>query len=249
MAAPDRLGDAAQALVRQALGGEVLDDGVEQRRGPWPPPLRPVLPTPPLEVGRSLVRACTIWYTRSGPSRTEGPDEEGSHGPAGDRRDGGDERGPASVYALLADGSTWPEWSPIDAFTLIDPGAGTPEGLGAVRLFTTGRHRSRERVVECRPGEVFAYVLEKGLPLRDYKAVITLTPMAGGTSINWHSTFRPKMPGTGWLYRRELGKFIRQTVDGLAAAADRAASGPCRNRHRARAFENVPSHRVTPPQS
>ncbi len=129
---------------------------------------------------------------------------------------------PAEVYALLADGSTWPGWSPIDAFTLLEPGTGTPEGLGAVRLFTTGRHRSRERVVECRPGEVFSYVLEQGLPLRDYKAVVTLTPTAGGTSINWHSTFRPKVPGSGWFYRRELGKFIRQTVEGLAVAADLA---------------------------
>lgn len=129
---------------------------------------------------------------------------------------------PASVYALLADGSTWPTWSPIDAFELIAPGEGTPEGLGAVRLFTTGRHKSRERVVECRPGERFAYVLLKGLPLRDYKAVITLTPTESGTSINWHSTFRPKVPGTGWLYRRELGKFIKRTVDGLATAGERA---------------------------
>ena len=128
----------------------------------------------------------------------------------------------ASVYALLADGSTWPGWSPIDGFTLLEPGHGTPEGLGAVRLFTTGRHRSRERVVECRPGEVFSYVLESGLPLRDYTAVITLTPAAGGTAINWHSTFRPRVPGTGWVYRRELGRFIGRTVDGLAAAADRA---------------------------
>ncbi len=131
---------------------------------------------------------------------------------------------PASVYALLADGSTWPEWSPIGAFELIEPGAGSPEGPGAVRLFTTGRHQSRERVVTCEPGQAFAYVLEAGLPLRDYKAVITLTPAAGGTSINWRSTFRPKVPGTGWLYRRELGKFIKGTVEGLAAATDRARS-------------------------
>ena len=130
---------------------------------------------------------------------------------------------PADVYALLADGSTWPEWSPIGSFTLVAPGAGTPEGLGAVRLFTTGRHRSRERVVECRPGEAFAYVLEKGLPLRDYEAVVTLTPAAGGgTAINWRSTFRAKVPGTGWLYRRELGRFIRRTTEGLARASDRA---------------------------
>jgi hypothetical protein len=30
------------------------------------------------------------------------------------------------------------------------------------------------------------------------------------------------VPGTGWVYRRELGRFIGRTVDGLAAAADRA---------------------------
>lgn len=134
---------------------------------------------------------------------------------------------PVSVYALLADGSTWPTWSPIGAFELVSPGDGAPgngapEGPGAVRLFTTGRHRSLERVVQCRPGEVFGYVLESGLPLRDYEAVVTLTPDGGGTSIRWRSTFRPKVPGTGWIYRRELGKFITKTVDGLAAASDRA---------------------------
>ncbi len=132
------------------------------------------------------------------------------------------EADPASVYALLADGSTWPQWSPLGSFELIAPGDGTPEGLGAVRLFTTGRHKSRERVVTCQPGEVFAYELEAGLPLRGYRAVVTLTATARGTAINWRSTFRPKVPGTGWLYRRELGKFIGRTVAGLAAAADRA---------------------------
>jgi uncharacterized protein YndB with AHSA1/START domain len=132
---------------------------------------------------------------------------------------------PNEVFALLADGATWPEWSPLGSFELLEPGDGTPEGLGAVRLFTTGRHRSRERVVERRAPEVFSYVLEAGLPLRDYKAVITLTPSSGGgTTVHWRSTFRAKVPGTGWLYRWQLGKFIAQCVAGLAAAADRARS-------------------------
>jgi len=130
---------------------------------------------------------------------------------------------PSAVYALLADGSTWPEWSPLGSFTLVEPGDGTPEGLGAVRLFTTGRHTSRERVVERRPGEAFGYVLEAGLAVRDYRAVVTLTPTAsGGTSINWRSTFRAKVPGSGWIYRRQLGQFIGETVAGLAVAADPA---------------------------
>jgi hypothetical protein len=131
---------------------------------------------------------------------------------------------PAAVYELLADGSTWPEWSPIDSFELLTPGNGTPEGLGAVRLFTTGRHKSRERVVTCEPGKVFAYELEAGLPLRSYRAVVTLASTPQGTAINWRSTFRPKVPGTGRLYRRELGRFIGRTVEGLAAAGDRARS-------------------------
>ena len=127
---------------------------------------------------------------------------------------------PEAVYELLADGSSWPSWSPLGSFELLDPGDGSPEGLGAVRLFTTGRHRSRERVVERRPGQSFAYVLEAGLALRDYKAVVTLTPNSdGGTTINWRSTFRAKVPGMGGLYRHQLGAFIEQVVEGLAAAA------------------------------
>jgi hypothetical protein len=127
---------------------------------------------------------------------------------------------PNAVYELLADGSTWPTWSPLGSFELLAPGDGSPEGLGAVRLFTTGRHQSRERVVERSPGASFAYVLEAGLALRDYKAVVTLVPNAdGGTTINWRSTFTAKIPGTGGLYRRQLGAFIEQCVQGLGDAA------------------------------
>ena len=130
---------------------------------------------------------------------------------------------PATAYELLADGSTWPEWSPIGAFELLEPGDGSPEGLGAVRRFTTGRIRSTERVVERRPSEQFSYVLVSGLPLRGYRADVTLTPNPSGTTITWHSTFQPKVPGTGGLYRRQLGKFIAQCVAGLARASERAS--------------------------
>jgi len=60
-------------------------------------------------------------------------------------------------------------------------------------------------------------VLEAGLPLRYYRAVVTLTPTEAGTAIRWRSTFQAKVPGTGWIYRCQLGNFIGRTVDGLAA--------------------------------
>jgi hypothetical protein len=130
---------------------------------------------------------------------------------------------PATVYALLVDGSTWPEWSPIGSFELVQPGAGVPEGVGAVRIFRTGRIRSRERVVTLTPDKLFSYELVSGLAVRDYRAVVRLEPSGEGTAIHWRSTFRPKVPGTGWIYQRQLGRFIGLTVNGLAAAAESAS--------------------------
>ena len=132
---------------------------------------------------------------------------------------------PADVFALLIDGSTWPEWSPIGSFELVSPGAGTPEGVGAVRIFSTGRIRSRERVVAAQPNELFSYVLVSGLAVRDYRAVVTLRPSDAGTVIHWRSTFRAKVPGTGWIYQRQLSSFIGRTVNGLAAWASTSSFG------------------------
>jgi hypothetical protein len=127
---------------------------------------------------------------------------------------------PSTVYKLLAEGSTWPEWSPIGSFELQEPGEGAPEGLNAIRVFRTGRTTSVERLVELVPGRRLSYILLQGLPLRDYRADVDLTPAEnGGTMIRWHSTFFPKRKGTGWIYRLALGKFIRKCVDGLAAYA------------------------------
>lgn len=127
---------------------------------------------------------------------------------------------PAVVFALLADGSTWPQWSPIGSFELVERGDGLPEGVGAVRIFRTGRVSSKERVVAARPNEVFSYELISGLALRDYRAVIELHGSGSGTTIHWRSTFRAKVPGMGWIYQRQLGRFIGRVVNGLA---DRAA--------------------------
>jgi hypothetical protein len=123
------------------------------------------------------------------------------------------------VYGLLARGATWPEWSGIDSFALEQPGDGAAEGLNAIRVFRTGRVTSRERLVELVPGRRLSYAVLSGLPLVGYRADVDLTPVRGGTTIRWHSTFAGRRPGTGWLYRLMLGRFIRNTVRGLARHA------------------------------
>lgn len=128
---------------------------------------------------------------------------------------------PAAVHALLRDGATWPEWGTVETFALERAGADGGETVGAIRNFRTGRYFMREQIVEIVPDRRFSYALLSGLALRGYRADIDLVPAGGGTDIHWHTTFRAKVPGTGWIYRRTLQRITEEFVRGLA---DRAAA-------------------------
>lgn len=128
---------------------------------------------------------------------------------------------PAAVWADLADGSTWPTWSPLGSYELVTPGSAGPDApLGEIRIFRTkqvvGESEAREEVVEVVPERRLSYTLLAGLPLAGYRADIDLTPVDGGTEVRWRSTFTASR-ARGWFYQRFLGLFIQRCVDGLAA--------------------------------
>lgn len=123
---------------------------------------------------------------------------------------------PSDVYRLLADSMTWPSWTPITHCEITQTEA---PGRLEERIFTNGRHRVHERVVEKSPDTCVAYTLLGGLAIKDYLARITLAAVPGGTIITWHTTFRPKVPGTGRLYRRALDAATAEFVSGLAKEA------------------------------
>jgi Polyketide cyclase / dehydrase and lipid transport len=126
---------------------------------------------------------------------------------------------PATVYALLRDGASWPAWTPIESSELERPGEQEREGLGAVRRFRSGRVTGHDEIVELVPNRRFAYAHTSNLPVRDYRGEIDLEPTAEGTAIRWVSTFEPKLPGTGGLLRRGLDRFIAECTRGLAEHA------------------------------
>jgi hypothetical protein len=126
---------------------------------------------------------------------------------------------PDAVFSLLVDGSTWPEWSPIESFELERAGEPPPEGPGAVRVFRRGRTTGRDQIVDVAPDQRFGYVSLSGLPVRDYRAEVELLFTAGGTDIHWRASFFPKVPGTGWLLERGLRRFLGECAGGLAAHA------------------------------
>lgn len=112
---------------------------------------------------------------------------------------------PATVYALLRDGASWPLWSPIESFELEWAGADEPEGIGAIRIFRRGRVTGRDQVAELVPDRRFGYRHLSGLPVRDYRATIDLDPDDGGTRIRWQVSFLPRLPAPAGCCAGESG--------------------------------------------
>lgn len=129
---------------------------------------------------------------------------------------------PEVVFGLLADGVSWPDWSPIESFELERPGDPPPEGVGAIRVFRKGRTTGRDQIVDIVPGRHLGYISLSGLPIRDYQAEVDLKSIGDGTAIRWQASFFPKFVGTGWLLERGLRRFLEQCVHGLAEHASHA---------------------------
>jgi Polyketide cyclase / dehydrase and lipid transport len=133
------------------------------------------------------------------------------------------EAAPASLFALLIDGETWPRWSPIEAFDLERAGDPPPEGVGAIRVFRRGRTTGRDEIVEVVSDRRLSYRSLSGLPVRDYRAHVDLEPDGDGTAIRWEASFAPKMVGASWLLERGLRRFLEQCARGLAEHAEQTA--------------------------
>ena len=131
---------------------------------------------------------------------------------------------PEAVFALLADGSTWPSWTSIESVTLERTGSPTPEGPGAIRVNRRGRVTGRDQILEVVPNRRLSYTALSGLPVRDYVAHVDIEPTPTGSSIRWHASFRPKIPGTGRLLQHGIRRFLNECASGLARYAAAPAS-------------------------
>src|SRR5262245_28944570 len=131
----------------------------------------------------------------------------------------------SALWDTVADARTWPSWSIQDEASLEREGSPSADGLGAIRNFRTGRVKVREEVVRFDAPNHFGYKLLSGLPVRDYVGHIDLDDDATGTKITWGATFRPAVPGLGWLLRRKLHEVMVTSATRLAARGDEIAAG------------------------
>lgn len=127
-----------------------------------------------------------------------------------------------AIWRFLADVTTWVEWSSFDEASYAKEGEPAPHGVGAERAFRVGPFRSVDTVIAFDPPTRLVYGYSGPIPMKDYRAVVTLTPRAGGTRIRWRAQFSPRIPFTGRLIEAMLGKVFRDLSSGLARVAESA---------------------------
>lgn len=122
------------------------------------------------------------------------------------------------VWKLLEDVTTWSDWAGFDEAVYDTEGTPDRHGTGAVRRFRVGPLRSHERVLAYEPPVHLGYDYDGSLPIRDYRADVTLAETAEGTSVTWRAAFTPAIPLTGTVLRLMLAGVLRRTLTRLGRA-------------------------------
>jgi uncharacterized protein YndB with AHSA1/START domain len=124
------------------------------------------------------------------------------------------------VWAILADHEGMKRWSPVREVIRRRPGAPDPNGEGAIRTVRASGMVFDERITAFKAGERMEYVLVEGAPIRDHNGEVVLLPDGDATRVVWRVSFRPLIPGTGWLLERLLRKGLTTGLEGLRKLAE-----------------------------
>ena len=127
------------------------------------------------------------------------------------------------VWSLVANANRYPHWGPWSDGGYEPPSDG-PSREGSVQWFRFGRRTtSVEQILEVEAPWRLVYTVIKGIPVKNYRAEVILTPThSTGTSIRWSATWDKTILGT--LAHRKLKQVYPQIVASLIAAANRQAA-------------------------
>ena len=127
--------------------------------------------------------------------------------------------GPQIVWSLVSDANTYAKWGPWNDGGYRPPSDG-PSRKGSVQWFRYGRRTtSVEEILQVEEPRRVVYKVVSGLPVKNYRAEVTLTPTpSGGTSIRWAATWDQTFLGK--MVRRKLLQIYPEVVNALVAAAD-----------------------------
>jgi hypothetical protein len=84
-----------------------------------------------------------------------------------------------------------------------------------------GRKTTVERILELDDNRRLTYSVERGIPVRNYRAEVELTPTAGGTRVVWRADWDATLLGRAVHWKlRTLCPEVMQRLVAAAEAAD-----------------------------
>jgi uncharacterized protein YndB with AHSA1/START domain len=131
---------------------------------------------------------------------------------------------PEVVWALVSDADQYPKWGPWIASGYKKLGDTSPHGVGAVQWFRASertylrRATSVEKILEVEEGRRLVYTIVGGIPAKNYRAEVVLTPVAAGTHVHWAASWDNTFAGR--IVLRKLRQMYPQIVASLVAAAE-----------------------------
>jgi uncharacterized protein YndB with AHSA1/START domain len=135
---------------------------------------------------------------------------------------------PEVVWTLLSDVMTYPQWGPWRKSGYRSEGDAAANGKGTV-YWLQGSKRygfrypvSVEQILDVDPGKRLAYTVLRGIPVRNYRAEVTLTPSPDGTLIRWGASWDRTIMGR--LVCPSLRNLYPVIVAGLVKAAEASRS-------------------------
>jgi uncharacterized protein YndB with AHSA1/START domain len=128
---------------------------------------------------------------------------------------------PEAVWELVSNASRYCQWGPWSASGYDSPGDEARDGAGAVRWMRYGRTTTVERVLAAEKARRLVYTVVKGIPVRNYRAEVTLRPVAEGTHVQWSADWDRTLAGR--IVHRKLSTLYPEVVGRLIAAASRMA--------------------------
>jgi hypothetical protein len=125
---------------------------------------------------------------------------------------------PQAVWRLVADADSYCRWGIWSESGWVGSSPAPPGSPGSVRRMRYRRTRLVEQVLEVDEGSRMTYTVVRGIPVRNYRAEVTLTPSDGGTHVKWAADWDDTFLGR--IVHRKLSVLYPEVVRRLLAAAE-----------------------------
>jgi uncharacterized protein YndB with AHSA1/START domain len=132
---------------------------------------------------------------------------------------------PETVWAIISDPTQYPQFGHWSAAGYRNKDGDPPPGtVGNVYWLKSSRRTylryatSVEKILELNEGRSLAYTVVGGIPVKNYRAEITLTPVEGGTHIRWAATWDSTLGGR--IVHRTLVVLYPELVAAVARLAE-----------------------------